>query len=70
MFAQVFNYHDGQVQLRLLGLVALLPTLVCLGMLELNRHRSRRVTAILTTCSAIGSAIVLVVAYISSKSVS
>jgi len=69
MFAQTFNYHDTHVQLRALGLVVLLATIVCLGILEFAPRRKRRVTAILASLSGLGSALVLVLAYIISKQI-
>jgi hypothetical protein len=66
MFADTFNYHDGQVQLRFLGLAALLLTLVCLGLLELRKNRSRRTTLTLTLLSALGTAVIALTAFLTS----
>ena len=68
MFAKIFNFHDPQIQLRLLGLYLLTLTIVILGILELDEKRNRKLTrALLTLCSLLGSASVVYVAYIISK---
>ena len=64
MFAQAFNYHDSQVQLRSLGLAAVLLTLVCLGLLELRKDLSRRNKVVLILLSAFGTAIVALAAFL------
>jgi len=66
MFAQAFNYHDTQIQLRFLGLMAVFLTLACLGVLEFRKARGRRTTTLLILLSALGTAAVIVIASLTS----
>lgn len=67
MFAQIFNFHDPQIQLRLLGLYLLALTLVILGIFELDEKRNRKFTRALMICGLLGSISVIYVAYTISK---
>ena len=67
MFAQVFNFHDTGVQLRLAGLVVLAITLFCLGTLELGNVRNKRARMQLIAISSVGFLAVILIAYISTS---
>lgn len=67
MFAQVFNFHDPGVQLRMAGLVVILITIACLGVLELGNIRSRKLRRQLIALSLVGVIAVILISYISSS---
>jgi hypothetical protein len=69
LFAQSFNYHGAGIQLRLVGLVVMVLTVICLGILELElgKRLNRRQRTVLIILSGIGSVTVFAIAYISTN---